>query len=69
VPAQNATEFKSMLEKALAVDVEADQDNRLANIVAQRRAKWLLDHVKDLFLDQETRNQNHACAAGKDFRR
>jgi predicted anti-sigma-YlaC factor YlaD len=57
VPAQDATEFKSMLEKALAVDVEADQDNRLPNIVAQRRAKWLLDHVKDLFLEQETRNQ------------
>jgi predicted anti-sigma-YlaC factor YlaD len=51
IPAQNATEFKEMLEKALAIDVNADPDNRLANLIAQRRAKWLLAHIKDLFLD------------------
>jgi predicted anti-sigma-YlaC factor YlaD len=51
VPAQNAAEFKSMLEKALAVDVDADPPNRLANIVAQRRARWLLQHQSELFLD------------------
>jgi predicted anti-sigma-YlaC factor YlaD len=31
LPAQNAAEFKSMLEKALAVDPDADPDHRLAN--------------------------------------
>jgi predicted anti-sigma-YlaC factor YlaD len=51
VPAQNAAEFKQLLEKALAIDVDADPPNRLANIVAQRRARWLLAHVNDLFLE------------------
>jgi predicted anti-sigma-YlaC factor YlaD len=50
LPAQNAAEFKAMLEKALAVDPDADPDHRLANLVAQRRARWLLEHVDELFL-------------------
>ena len=53
VPAQNKAEFQSLLEKALAVDPDADLDNRLANLVAQRRARWLLKHVDDLFLETE----------------
>jgi predicted anti-sigma-YlaC factor YlaD len=44
--------FQSMLEKALAVDLNLDPDNRLANLVAQRRAHWLLDHINDLFIDE-----------------
>ena len=51
LPAQNAAEFKSTLEKALAVDPDADPDHRLANLVAQRRARWLLDHIHELFLE------------------
>jgi len=51
LPAQDAAEFKSMLEKALALDPDADPDNRLANLVAQRRARWLLKHINDLFLE------------------
>jgi hypothetical protein len=54
VPAQNAAEFKSLLEKALAVDTEAIEDNRLANLVAQRRARWLLSRIDELFLDTKT---------------
>ena len=50
LPAQNAAEFKSMLEKALALDPDADPDHRLATLVAQRRARWLLEHVGELFL-------------------
>ena len=57
VPAQNATEFQSLLEKALAIDVNADPDNRLANIVAQRRARWLLQHKSELFLDAAAKGQ------------
>ena len=49
--AQNAAEFKAVLEQALAVDPDADLDNRLANLVAQRRARWLLKHVDELFLE------------------
>ena len=51
VPAQNVAEFKVMLEKALAIDVDADPANRLANILAQRRARWLLSHINKLFLE------------------
>jgi predicted anti-sigma-YlaC factor YlaD len=57
VPAQNKAEFQSLLEKALAVDPDADLDNRLANLVAQRRARWLLKHVDDLFLETEPKQQ------------
>jgi predicted anti-sigma-YlaC factor YlaD len=51
VPAQNKAEFQSLLEKALAVDPDTDLDNRLANLVAQRRARWLLNHIDELFLE------------------
>src|SRR5581483_7986073 len=51
VPAQNAAEFQSLLDKALAINVDDDPPNRLANIVAQRRARWLLQHKSDLFVD------------------
>jgi predicted anti-sigma-YlaC factor YlaD len=57
VPAQNVTEFQALLEKALAIDVNADPDNRLANIVAQRRARWLLQHKSDLFVDAAAKGQ------------
>ena len=50
-PAQNAAEFKAMLEKALAIDVDADPNTRLANVIAQRRARWLLAHQSELFLE------------------
>ena len=57
VPAQNAAEFKSMLAKALAVETEQKSENRLANLVAQRRARWLLKHVDDLFVEAAPKAQ------------
>lgn len=57
VPAQDAAEFRSLLEKALAVDPNADPGNRLANLVAQRRARWLLKHIDDLFLGIEPKQE------------
>ena len=51
VPTQNGTEFREMIEKALAVDPDANPDNRLVNLIAHRRARWLLDHVDDLILE------------------
>ena len=51
LPAQNAAEFKTMLEKALAIDPDGDPEHRLANLVAQRRARWLLGHMGELFLE------------------
>jgi predicted anti-sigma-YlaC factor YlaD len=57
VPAQDKAEFQSLLEKALAVDPDTDLDNRLANLVAQRRARWLLKHVDELFLEAAPKPQ------------
>ena len=36
---------------ALAIDVDADPYNRLANLVMQRRARWLLDNRELYFLE------------------
>lgn len=41
-------EFEQMLNRALAVDIDAEPDHRLANLVMQRRARWLLAN-KDLY--------------------
>lgn len=51
VETQNKKEFKELLEKALAVDVDARPEWRLLNIVMQRRATWLLGRTGDLFLE------------------
>ena len=56
-PAQNAAEFKSMLDKAMAIDVNADPTTRLANVIAQRRARWLLAHQSELFLEASPKGQ------------
>jgi len=50
VPEQDAVLFRDMLAKALAVDPAAAPARRLANLIAQRRAQWLLDRIEDLFL-------------------
>ncbi len=42
--------FQSLLERALAVDVNARPEYRLSNLVMQRRARWLLSRIDDLFL-------------------
>lgn len=49
VQAQQRDEFKQLLERVLAADVGASPDDRLANTIAQRRAKLLLSHLDDLF--------------------
>ena len=50
---QDKHEFQSLLERALAVDVDAQPEYRLANIIAQRRARWLLSRIDELFLSDE----------------
>lgn len=47
---QDRQEFQSLLETALAVDPEADPKHRLMNAIAQRRARWLLKRIDELFL-------------------
>lgn len=48
---QNREQFVSLLNKALAIDPDSFPENRLANLVAQQRANWLLSRVDDLFLE------------------
>lgn len=48
---QNKTAFRALLDQALAIDVDAKPEWRLANLVMQRRARWLLVHTDDLFLE------------------
>jgi predicted anti-sigma-YlaC factor YlaD len=48
---QNYKEFKELLNKVLEVDPDADPDNRLVNILNQRRARWLLEHAEDFFIE------------------
>ena len=45
----NRDEFESLLESALAIDPDEDESMRLFNIVSQRRARFLLDHINELF--------------------
>ena len=51
VAAQDRAEFEKLLQQALAIDPEALPEERLANIVAQRRARWLLGRAEDLFIE------------------
>jgi predicted anti-sigma-YlaC factor YlaD len=54
VPAQNYETFKSCLEAALAIDADGDPANRLVNILAQRKARYLLNAAPDFFADLDS---------------
>jgi predicted anti-sigma-YlaC factor YlaD len=47
---QDLQEFESLLNRALAIDVDAKPEWRLVNVLMQRRAKWLLGRREELFL-------------------
>jgi predicted anti-sigma-YlaC factor YlaD len=48
---QNRKEFESLLNKAIEIDVNAKPEWRLSNLVWQRRARWLLSRVEELFVE------------------
>ncbi|MCL2800829.1 MAG: TRAP transporter TatT component family protein [Treponema sp.] len=50
IPAQNYDKFKEMLDKALAIDIDANPSNRLVNIISQRKARFLLDSAAQYFI-------------------
>lgn len=50
VQVQDRVQFTRTLEDVLRADAEADPRYRLANVLAQRRARALLAHEDDLFL-------------------
>jgi len=49
VQTQNRAEFEALIKRALDVDPDARTEWRLQNLIAQRRAKWLLSRADDLF--------------------
>ena len=51
VSTQNKKEFQSLLEEALAFDANKAAETRMENLIAQRRAKWLLSRMSELFID------------------
>ena len=53
VPLQNASEFRELITRALAVDPDATPENRLVNLLAHRRAHWLAARADQLILDNE----------------
>ena len=63
VAEENREEFRELLETALAIDPDEEPRNRLLNLIAQKRARVLLDHIDDLFfepldaLDEELENR------------
>ena len=53
VKEQNAAEFKDLLGRVLAFDPDSSPENRLVNILNQRKARWLLEHISDYFVELE----------------
>ena len=51
VSQQNKKEFEALLKRALEIDVNARAEWRLANLVTQRRARWLLGRIDQLFVE------------------
>jgi predicted anti-sigma-YlaC factor YlaD len=58
VQKQDRAEFESLLQRAVAIDVNAQPQRRLANLLMQRRARWLLGRVEDLILPPLPEEQN-----------
>jgi len=52
---QKRAEFQELLQRALALNPDAIPESRLANLVAQRRARWLLKRIDDLFVENEAK--------------
>jgi predicted anti-sigma-YlaC factor YlaD len=51
VAKQDKAQFRELMEKALAVDVSRPDDQRLANLLAQKRARWQLGRLDELFIE------------------
>jgi predicted anti-sigma-YlaC factor YlaD len=51
ITTQDYPQFKEKLHQALTIDVDADPASRLMNILSQRKARYLLDHANEFFID------------------
>lgn len=56
---QDLTEFKSLLNRALAINPDARPEWRLTNLIMQRRVRWLLGRADDLFLTPKEEGKTH----------
>lgn len=50
VAEQDVSEFRTLLDRARAIDPDERPDSRLLNIIAQERADWLESQIPNLFL-------------------
>lgn len=53
VQEQKGAEFKKLLGQVLEFDADKSPENRLVNILNQRKARWLLGHIEDFFIELE----------------
>ena len=53
ISSQDLNEFRRLLGLALEVDPDLEPSYRLENIISQRRARFLLDHIADYFFEYE----------------
>jgi hypothetical protein len=51
VASQDRAAFETSLKKALDIDPDRDPRFRLENLIAQKRARWLLSRTGELFLE------------------
>ncbi len=52
VSAQDHKEFRVLLRRALSFDVDSAPEYRLANLIAQKRARLLMSRIDDLFIGE-----------------
>jgi predicted anti-sigma-YlaC factor YlaD len=51
VQQQNRKEFEALLKRALAINPDEHPETRLVNLMVQRRARWLLSRLDELFVE------------------
>ena len=50
-PDQNKIDFIKTLEKSLSINTRKDSYFKISNIIAQKRAKWLLSNLENYFIE------------------
>jgi predicted anti-sigma-YlaC factor YlaD len=48
---QDRAEFERLMKEALAIDPDKDESSRLVNLLTQQRARFLLAHLSELFIN------------------
>jgi predicted anti-sigma-YlaC factor YlaD len=53
LPAQDRKGFEAFLQQALAIDADRFPQDRLVNLIMQKRARWLLSRADELFVEPD----------------